>query len=160
MDIIKIFAAAILMVFVASAITLAQMPPQMQQHQQKQEKIDISDGDMKKFAAAFQEVQTINQSTQVKMQKAIQDEGLKIERFQEIQQIQNNPKQDGDISDNELKKFKSAAGKLGQIQMQAQQSMQKKIKGEGLTIQRYQKIMASLQQDPELQKKLKEMLAG
>ncbi|MCF8228479.1 MAG: DUF4168 domain-containing protein [Bacteroidales bacterium] len=121
---------------------------------------EVSDKELKQFASAFQQVQNVDQQAQQKMINAVEEEGLEVPRFNEILQAQQNPNQDTDATNEEIKKYESATKELKKIEGQAQQEMQEKIIEEGLTVPRYQEISAALQDSPELQEKLQEYLQG
>lgn len=118
----------------------------------------VSDAEIKLFAAAFTDIQEINQESQQTMVAAITEEGMEIQRFTEIHQAMQMPDQQIDLSDDELKKFEVANGEIEKIQVQSQQKMEKAIVDAGLTLNRYQEIGAALQNDSELQRKVQEYL--
>ncbi len=121
---------------------------------------EVTDQEFKKFASAYQQVQRVDQQAQQNMIKAIKDEGLDVQRFNQLLQAQQDPNQEVDASNEEIKKYESASTELEKIQGQAQQEMQEKITEEGLTVPRYQEISAAIQASPELQEKLQEYLQG
>lgn len=137
-----------------------QVPAQMQQQQQKQATPDISDEELQKFANAFQEVQVENQKIQKDMIAKIEEEGMEVQRFSEIQQAQQNPEQEAEMTAEEEKAIENLMPKLQTIQQESQTVMQEKIKSAGLTMNRYQEIAQMIQQSPELQKKLQSMMQG
>lgn len=121
---------------------------------------EVSDEEVEQFAGAFKQIQDINQEAQQEMISSVEEAGLDVQRYNEIQQAQQNPDQQVDASDEELEQFKAATQEMGNIQVEAQQKMQEKIKEEGLTLARYQEIGSAIQSDPGLQKKLQEYLQG
>ncbi len=125
---------------------------------EKQPEKKVSDQEIKKFASAVQEVEVVNQKTQQKMVATVEEEGLDVQRFNEILQSQQGQDQEADVNNDEMKKFQNASLKLEEIQAEAQKTMQEKIIDEGLTITRYQEIAAIVQNDPVLQQKLQEYL--
>jgi hypothetical protein len=127
---------------------------------QTEQKEEVSDQEIKQFASAFQQIQAVDQMAQQDMIKAVEDEGLDVERYNEIQQTAQDPNQEIDVNGDELKKYEIATKEIEKIQMEAQQQMQEKIVEEGLTIDRYQEIAAVIQNDPELQQKLQKYLQG
>lgn len=127
---------------------------------QAEQKEELSGEELKQFASAFQQVQTVNQQAQQKMVKTVEEEGLEVQRYNEIQQAQQDPNQEANATDEELKQYESATQGLEKIQEHTQQEMQEKIIEEGLTINRYQEIAAIVQSDPELQQELQEYLQG
>lgn len=120
----------------------------------------LSDLELKQFASAFQQVQIVNQEVQQTMVKALEEKGLEAERYNEIQQAQQDPNMKADASAEEIAKYESASKELEKLQVEAQQKMQEKIIEEGLTVPRYQEIAAVIQSSPELQQKIQEFLQG
>ena len=127
---------------------------------QTEQKENVSGEELKQFASAFQQVQTVNQQAQQTMVKAVEEKGLEVQRYNEIQQAQQDPNQEANATGEELKQYETATQELEKIQVQAQQQMQEKIIEEGLTVNRYQEIATVVQNDPELQQKLQEYLQG
>ncbi len=121
---------------------------------------EVTDKELKQFASAYQQVQNVDQQAQQDMVKAVEEEGLEVPRFTEIQQAQQNPNQGSDVTNEEIKKYESASKEIEKIQDQAQKEMQEKIIDEELTVPRYQEIAAAIQASPELQQKLQEYLQG
>ncbi len=116
---------------------------------------EVTDKELQQFVAASQYVQAVNQQIQQTMVATIEEEGLGIQRYNEIQQAQQDPNQDANATDQELKQFETATQELQKIQVQAQQQLQEKLNEEGLTENRFQEIGRSLQRDPELQEKFR-----
>ncbi len=129
-----------------------QMPGQ-QQPQQGQ-KLEVSDAELKKFANAAQQVQMLSQQSQQQMVSAVQEEGLDIERFNEIHQAQQNPQQKSNATDAEMKKFTAAMNQIQTIQNNTISKIQQKISDNGLTENRYQQISQAMQTDTSLQQRL------
>jgi acetyl-CoA acetyltransferase len=128
---------------------------------QPAKKSAVSDEEVKMFAAAFQQVQAINQQAQQKMAMAVQEEDLAVERYNEIQTAQQDPNKTVDATKEELAKHKAALQSLKEIQATTQQQMQSEITESGLTITRYQQIMQALQTNKDLQQKVQaEMQQG
>ncbi|AUC23522.1 hypothetical protein BTO15_16065 [Polaribacter sejongensis] len=76
-----------------------------------QEQQDISDKELVQFADAYTEVQVLNQQSQQKMMSILQEEGLEIERFNEIQQAKMDPNKKSDATDVEKKKHENITTK-------------------------------------------------
>lgn len=147
----KKLTSLLIVLFMGTAFLNAQTP-------QPTAATDVSDKELTTFVAAFQQVQIINQQAQQNMAKAVQDEELSIERFNEMKQSEQNPNQEVQGTTEEMEQFDRANQQIVQIQKEATQSMQKKIEDEGLTIQRYQEIAMALQNSPELQQKIQKMM--
>src|SRR5690554_3119410 len=133
---------------------LAQVPQQLPQ----QQKIEVSDGEIEQFALAFVEIQNIEQKLQPEMVQAVEEEGIEVQRFNEIMNAQQDPNQEVDASEDELKKFAAANREIEDIQNRAQREMLGKIDEAGLTVERYQEIMNALRNDPKLQQKLQQIV--
>lgn len=123
-----------------------------------QPKKEISDKEIEQFASAVQEVAAINQQTQQKMVNTVEEEGLAVQRFNEIIQSQQDPNKETELKDGEKKKFENVNRRLEEMQVKAQSKMEEKIIDEGLTLKRYQEIATLVQNDPDLQQRIKEIL--
>lgn len=122
------------------------------------EKENVTDDQLKKWAAAFKQVQTVDQQAQQNMITAVEESGMEVPRFIELQQAQTDPDTELKAEGEEVALFTAASQKIQQIQQEAQQTMQVKIQDEGLTITEYQEVGAMIQSDPKLQEKLSEYM--
>ncbi len=118
----------------------------------------VSTDDLGKFAAAFQQVQAVNQSSQNEMVKVVEENGLTVQRYNELQQAQQAPDKKVEATEEELASFGSAVENLQTIQVKVQQKMEQKITETGLSVDRYQEIAMALQSDPELQQRFQEQM--
>ncbi|RRO22473.1 DUF4168 domain-containing protein [Flavobacteriaceae bacterium 14752] len=121
---------------------------------------DISDQELKQFANAFQQVRMINQSSQQKMIKAVQDEDLTVERFNLINQAEQNPNKEVEATDDEFKKYKTAMQSVEALQAEVQKQLESKIKESGLTLERFQQISNLVRSDKSLQQRLTALMQG
>jgi hypothetical protein len=152
----KITSLVITGIFIAGTTLTAQTVPQSMQQQTQQQSDDVSDKEIRQFAFSFQGIQQINQQSQQKMVNTVENEGLEVQRFNEINQAENNPDQPGNASDKEMEKYNSCIQQIQVIQNNAQEQMQKKITNEGLSVERYQEIMQLVQKDSKLQMRLQQ----
>lgn len=129
-----------------------------QQPQVETATTDVSDKELNKFATAFQAIQMENQKAQQEMVTIIEENGLKVERFQEIQRAQADPNTELDATEAELEAHKNAIGKLQAMQPKLQSQMEQVIKNKGMSMQRYQEVAAAVQTDQELQQKLQAIM--
>jgi hypothetical protein len=150
---IKKFTGLFLFFFAGIAVAFAQMP---QQTVQPADPESVTDTEMEQFAGVFVELQTMNQQIQQEMVTAVQEEGIEVQRFNEIMNAQQDPNQEVDATQDELELFAAAGQAIQQIQQSAQQDMQKVITESELSLPRYQSIMAALQNDAGLQQRLQE----
>ena len=142
--------------FMAQAQTQQPAP----QPQAPETSSQISPEDLQKFANSIKQLQMIDRKTQTEMLEAVKGVGLTEERFMEIYQNQKSPQAQPktEISQTEKQRFDQAFTKIQQIQQQTQAQMKQAVETEGLEIQRFNSIMASVQRDPALQKKVLEMI--
>ncbi|MCF8221664.1 MAG: DUF4168 domain-containing protein [Bacteroidales bacterium] len=118
----------------------------------------VSDKEIKQFVSAVKKVQVINQASQQKMMKAVENSGLDRQRFNEIYVAMQDPDTDVDSSDEEMEKFNKANTEIVKIQTEAEQELKKEILDQNLTIERYQEITMQLQNDPELMQKVQALI--
>lgn len=145
---IKKLANLFLTILLSTTFVIAQTP----------QETDVSDDELKTFASAFKQVQAVDQKAQQDMVKAVQDEGLNVQRYNELLQNEEDPTQNANPSIEEKQQFESANKKIESVQNTAQQSMHKKIQDEGLSIKRYQEIAFAIQNSPKLQEKLQQFM--
>jgi len=120
----------------------------------------VSSAELEKFASALGSIQMVNQKAQQEMMGAVQSADMNIERFNELSKAQQDPNSDMDASPEEMESFNAASEKVQRVQQEAQAEMQENIESAGLTVERYQEIATVVQNDPELQQKLQELLQG
>lgn len=120
---------------------------------------DVSSEELQQFASAMQQLETIQQTYEGEMTQAVESEGLSKERFIEIRQLQGNPEAEptSEVSQEEIQSFESATARLTEIQQEAMTKMKEAIQSEGLEVQRFNQIMAAVQQDPNLQQEVQQM---
>ncbi|TQD40030.1 DUF4168 domain-containing protein [Haloflavibacter putidus] len=118
----------------------------------------ISDAELNKWANAYQKVQMQNQEAQQQMMTMIQDEGMELQRFNEIQQASMNPNQKGNATEAEIKKHKSISDKIEKMRPELERKATEAIESTGMSIERYQEIAAVIQQDQSLQQRLQKIM--
>lgn len=138
-----------------SAAVFAQTPQLPQQ--QQQQKVEVGDAELEKFATAFQHVRAISMEAQQEMANLVQEEGLEIKRFNEIHQATIDPEVELKATEEEKKKHQKIITELETIQTDIQGKMEKIITEQGLTPQRYEQIAMGLQNDAELQERLRKI---
>lgn len=141
------------------AVTSSWSQNQIKNTQQEQTK-DVSDKELNNFADAFTEIQSQNQKMQQEAVKTIQDEGMEIQRFNEIASGENDPETKSDATAEEKKQMEHIKTKLQEMQVKFQEKVAGMIEKKGLTVQRYQEINNAVQQDKVLQDKLQKLMQG
>jgi len=144
----------ILIFTMAASVAFAQVPQQMPQQQE----IDVSDGEINQFASVFVELQSMNQGVQQEMMSAVEEEGIEVQRFNQIMQAQQDPNREVDANEEELQNFAKASQAVEQIQAKVQKEMEKVITKNDLTVQRYQQIMMAVRTDTELGQRLQQKI--
>lgn len=141
-----------------------QMPQNQTQHQTPNINLNndkaatkVSDAELNKFATAYKKVQDQGQKEQEKMVAVIQKDGMKLDRFNEIQTAKMQNKKI-DVSKEENKAFDKIKGELDEMQPDIQRDMQSAIVASGFSVDRFQAIVSALQTDPNLQSRLQKLL--
>jgi outer membrane protein OmpA-like peptidoglycan-associated protein len=96
----SVFVMAIATFFSASVLAQGVQMPQ----QGQQEDIEVSDQEMKRFVKVSDKLQVVQQGAQKKMMKAIEDNGLDVQRYSEIEQASRSG-QEVDMTAEEEKAY-------------------------------------------------------
>lgn len=119
---------------------------------------DVSDKELGQFADAYVKVQMQNQEAQQQMMTVIEEEGLKVERFSEIQEAEMDPNKTSDASAEEKKMHASAMAKIEEMQPALEKKAVEGIESTGITIERYQSLAAVIQNEKSLQQRLQTIM--
>jgi opacity protein-like surface antigen len=128
--------------------------------QQSQSNIEVKDAELKKFAQAMKKIQQIQKDSNKQIEKAFSGSSMSKKRFNELyraRQKQGQSKAEGETS-KETKEYKKMVEKIKTIQSDSQQQMMKAVKDQGITVQRFNKIVRAMRQDQELSKRLQEYM--
>lgn len=142
-----------------------QMPGQMGQ-QQAAPDVDLSEEEAETFADAIIAAQKVQAGAQQELVSIIEDEGLDIETFQQIAQASQQGQEPADsvVEDGDMEKFDSANESIKEAQEGIQSDVADAVEETGMEMERFQEINRAVQQDPELQKlvrqKLQEKMGG
>lgn len=120
----------------------------------------IADDDLKKFVTAAKKLEAISIDRNTQVTQAVQNEGLTVDRFKEIFLAQKEPNAQANskVSDAEKQKFDRAINQLNQIQKETQTKMGSAVQAEGFEVPRFLQILDTIQKNPDLQKKVEQML--
>ncbi|HYH56799.1 MAG TPA: DUF4168 domain-containing protein [Anseongella sp.] len=120
---------------------------------------DFSDEELEKFVDINMKLAPHQQEGEMKMVKAIKDEGIEAARFNEIMTSrQMNDSTNAGASDEELQKVDAAAQKIMSIQQEVEQEMTKVIEEEGMEPQEFQEMILAYQQSPEVREKVNTLI--
>jgi len=122
---------------------------------------DFSDDELKSFVKANEKVMAIQMEGEQKMIKAIEDEGLTLDRFNKILEEQRDPQRtETETSPDELKSFNSAAQVILEENAKIEKQMSSTIEEEGIDIETYKQIMLAYQHNPAVQTRVNKMVNG
>lgn len=129
----------------------------------------IGEADLTTFAKVYQQVQTLRLQAEREMAKAVEDEGLTIERFNAIAETQlDGGAQSADdiakvtekakISKKEDKKFKAAVDRIIAIRQSTEGDMETAIEADGLSIDTFNSILERSADDTALQRQISDAI--
>lgn len=119
----------------------------------------FSDDELQKFANAVVQVISIQQEGQTEMIAAIEKHDLDVQRFNEINmQAQQMPLEDVEATEEELENYTKASESVEEVQIELEDVLIGTIEEEGLSLEKYEEIMAEYQQNPELQQRIQQMM--
>jgi len=130
------------------------------QQQQPEAQIDVSDDELEQFVEISSELQGVQMESQQEMVDIVENEDLSIEVYNQIAENRDmgQPDEDLDVSSEEIEKFERASEEIVEIGAEIEAEMQQRIEDSDMTTERYQEINFALQQDPELQRRIQEMM--
>ena len=129
----------------------------------------LSDDEIAVFAKAYQAVQTLRIRAEGDMAKAVEEEGLTIDRFNAIAETQlDGPAQTAEdmakvaakakISKADQKKFDTAVERIIAIRQSAEGDMETAIEAEGLSIDSFNRLLEQSADDTDLQRKISDAI--
>ena len=140
----KKIAGVLLMLFMSTTAVMAQT-----------EQKAVSDEELSKFAITFQKMRMMNQEVMQQLSDAVTEQGMEVQRFNEIHQAKMDPAKTIEITDEEQEKYDKIIVELDKMQASFSTQMEEMISDAGLTRERYEEIATRLQTDTELQERLK-----
>lgn len=121
----------------------------------------VSDAELNSFTEIYKVMLIENQQAQNSIFAMIEEEGLDIERFAEIEAAVNDKAHEGTKpSTDELAKHKKIHENIAKIQTDFEVTIEKEIKKQGMTKEQYEKVANAISADQELQQKLQEKMMG
>ncbi len=153
-------ALTIAIFLLSTGMLFAQVQQQQPQMPDLPTSSDVSDEEIEQIASTIGELEPIQVKAQEKIGAALEEEGISLERFQQMMMAMQNPQMADqvEITDEEMSIIQSMQPKLMEIQGEAEQEMSAKMEENGLTMQRYRMVVMGAQQDPELMERLQSQL--
>ena len=115
---------------------------------------EITDAELQKFATAFLGMRSIDENARLEMGQMIKDQGMEIERFNEIYQAKMNPSAELDLSEQVEQKYQEISEQIQKMQDEYAQEKETTISEAGITVERFQQIATQVQNDENLQQRL------
>ncbi len=131
---------------------------QLQNLEQNQQNTKVSDKELKQFASVYPKVQAESQKEQQEMVKVIEKDGMKLQRFNELQTAKMQH-QKLNADKEELKTFKKIKKELDKKQPEMEKRRADLIKSSGLSVERFQAIAVAIQNNPDLKSKFQKIMA-
>ena len=156
MKLFKTVALTVATLILGTGMMFAQVQQQQPQMPDLPTSSDVSDDEITQLVTTINELEPIQVETEEKISEILEEEGLSMERFQQMMMAMQNPQMADqlDISDEEMGIVQKIQPDLMEIQGEAEQQMNAKIEENGLTMERYRMIVMGAQQDPELMERL------
>lgn len=121
---------------------------------------DFTDKELKEFVKINIDMIPIQEKGQEEMLKAIEKEGLEVQRFQELAQAQQAGKLTEVSGDpKEIAKFNQAGQKVLNTQQEVQLKAQEVIVKSDLSEEKFQEIYLAYNQSEKVKSKIDEMMA-
>lgn len=128
---------------------------------QPEQSKEYTDEELKTFVEIGQEISKVQQEAQEKLMSAISKENMDVETFNKIAGLQQAGESvsEAGITDEQVQSFRNIMPVVQSTQAETQKEMMEVINNSRVDLAEYEKFMMTLQQDPELQKKMNEMMS-
>lgn len=153
-----VFFLALIGLFSVTAVWAQDSIPPSQPSTEMRE--DFSDNELESFVRANEKVMAIQTEGEQKMIKAIEGEGLTLDRFNQILEQQRDPQRGTETSPEELASFNNAAQVILQENARIEEQMTSTIEEQGIDIETYKQIMLAYQQSPTIQNRVNKLVKG
>jgi len=130
--------------------------PQTQQQGQQNIDIEVSDEELETFIKISGELQGMQMEMRQKMGQIVKDNGMKMQRFQEIARGKQQG-QDVETSEEEEKAYSKIQQEMQQENKKLQKKMQKALDDHSMDRKRFMNISKALRQDKELQNRFQKV---
>lgn len=134
-----------------------QQQQQTMQQPQQGAQMELSDDDIKEFAAIDAELRVVQEGAREDMMASIEDNGLSLELYQQYSQLQQQGSTD-QLTESDLEAMANINEKMMEIQTTMQTKMEEVITAQGMTMDKYQQMAMTINQNPEYQQKMMELM--
>lgn len=126
---------------------------------QKAQIEEFSTLELKQFVAANERAFAVQKESEKAMLTVIEESQISIDKFNEIAQAHQDKKLDQvKASPEELAAFNKAAQRIVEMQPVVHQTLVQAIEQDGMTIEKFEKIMVAYQQNPAIQEKVQKLI--
>ena len=124
--------------------------------------IEVSDAELDQVISALQRVQLIQIAYEEQVLSVVEAEGLTPNRFDEIVAMLRSPEnsETTTVTDDEFDSFERAVDQISVLQDDARDQVQQAIEDEGLEVDRFEDIIAALNNDTSLQQRFEQRLGS
>lgn len=128
---------------------------------QQEQGAGFSNEDLQKFIEANTAVTEIKKENRTAMVEAIEEQGLSLERFNELAKAHRSKKLN-DVAEGpeEIGSFSEAAQVIAKMQPEVKTKVSEAVEAEGLTMEQYNSIMKAYQSNPAVQEQIRKILAA
>ncbi|SDL02446.1 protein of unknown function [Catalinimonas alkaloidigena] len=148
---------------ICGGLVIAQTPPA---EPVETPPVTYSQQELKQFALAVNRVNEIEQNANKRSLRAIEEENLNLDRFNEIVEFQQQQASGETLvsdstmlpTEEELAAFTKAGEQINQIRTEVTSQIVRAIRRTGLEPEKFQEILLAYQQSPELQKQIDKMM--
>lgn len=135
-----------------------QMQPEFNQPQATD--LELSDEEIERFVDAVVDAQEIQMESQQEMMEIVENEGISVEKYNQITQAQQmgQSEEEIDATSDELERYNRAMEQIREIEQRLEPEMVAAIENAGMDMERYQEINMAVQQDPALQQRIQQEL--
>ncbi len=154
----KSIGALILSTFMVVVFSTISFSQQLQQQATPELREDFTKTELESFLKANEKVMAIQAESQKKMMAVIKEEGLTVDRFNQIIAASQDPKKENNASAEEMASFNNAAKEIMSEKRETQTEIVKSIEQEGINTQTYQEIMYAYQKSPKVKEEISEMI--
>lgn len=117
---------------------------------------DISDAELKRFSQAAGEIVAVQRQSQQKMQQAIVNNGIELQRYQQVVQAQQQGQQP-QLTQEEQQAFSNIQQDITTIRQNDQSTIMGIFENYSFTESRFRQINETLRADTNLQQRFKAM---
>ncbi|TXK52828.1 DUF4168 domain-containing protein [Pontibacter qinzhouensis] len=116
--------------------------------------------ELQQFIDASERIMVLQQENEKAMLNILEEEKLDVNKFNELAiAYQEERIDEAEATQAEKEAFTKVAERIIELQPTVQAEVQRAIEQDGMTMEKYEKVMMAYQEDPSVQAKIQSMLA-